>query len=325
MKSVLSNKHFHNEEAAYAYVEARLWPNGPICPHCGGVDRIGKMGGRSTRVGAYKCYQCRKPFTVKIGTIFEASHVPMRHWLQAIFLMCSSKKGISSNQLHRTLGCTLKTAWFLSHRLREAMRVNGLMMPPMGSGGKTVEADETFIGFVEGAKSSVAWSGKNVVFTLVERGGSARSFHVDGVRAGDLQPIVRQNLSREAKLNTDEMYTYKYIAKEEGLDHDTVNHSKDQYARYWNEVTDKKRPDGKPHVETTTITTNSVEGYYSIFKRGMKGIYQHCSEKHLHRYLSEFDFRYSNRIATGYDDVARAEKALKGVRGKRLKYRTTIN
>jgi transposase-like protein len=324
MKSVLSNKHFHNEEAAYAYVEARLWPNGPICPHCGGVDRIGKMGGRSTRVGAYKCYQCRKPFTVKIGTIFEASHVPMRHWLQAIFLMCSSKKGISSNQLHRTLGCTLKTAWFLSHRLREAMRVNGLMMPPMGSGGNVVEADETFIGFVEGGekKGRNAWSNKNVVFTLVERGGSARSFHVDGVRAGDLQSIISQNLSREAKLNTDEMGTYKYIAKEQGLDHETVNHSKDEYVRYWNEVTDKTGVSGKPIVETTTITTNSVEGFYSIFKRGMKGIYQHCSEKHLHRYLSEFDFRYSNRIATGYDDVARAEKALKGVRGKRLKYRT---
>src|SRR4051794_18801672 len=203
MKSVLSAKHFHNEEAAYAFVEARLWPQGHVCPHCGGVERISKMGGKSTRIGAYKCYQCRKPFTVKVGTIFEASHVPMRHWLQAIFLMSSSKKGISSNQLHRTLGCTLKTAWFISHRLREAMRVDGLMMPPMGSGGKVVEADETFIGFVEGGqkKGRNAWSNKNVVFTLVERGGSARSFHVDGVRAGDLLPIVRQNVSKEANLH----------------------------------------------------------------------------------------------------------------------------
>lgn len=310
MKSVLSDKHFHNEEAAYAFVEARLWPNGPVCPHCGGVERISKMGGKSTRIGAYKCYQCRKPFTVKVGTIFEASHIPMRHWLQAIFLMSSSKKGISSNQLHRTLGCTLKTAWFLSHRLREAMRVNGLMMPPMGAGGKTVEADETFVGFVEGAqkKGRHAWSGKNVVFTLVERGGSARSFHVDGVRAGDLLPIVRQNVSKEANLQTDEMYTYKYIAEFGAVaSHDTVNHSKDEYVR----------------VEGDKIvSTNTVEGFYSIFKRGMKGVYQHCKEKHLHRYLSEFDFRYSNRIALGIDDVARAEKALKGVRGKRLKYRT---
>jgi transposase-like protein len=311
MKSVLSDKHFHNEEAAYAFVEARLWPNGPICPHCGGLERISKMGGKSTRIGTYKCYQCRKPFTVKVGTIFEASHIPMRHWLQAIFLMTSSKKGISSNQLHRTLGCTLKTAWFMSHRIREAMRVNGLMMPPMGSGGKVVEADETFYGFVEGAekKGRQAWSNKNVVFTLVERGGSARSFHVDGVRAGDLLPIVKENLSKEAQLMTDEMYSYKYIAETGAVaSHDTVNHSKDEYVR---------------REAERLITTNTVEGYYSIFKRGMKGVYQHCAEKHLHRYLSEFDFRYSNRIATGYDDVARAEKALKGVRGKRLTYRTT--
>lgn len=310
MKSVLSDKHFHNEEAAYAFVEKRLWPNGPVCPHCGGVERISKMGGKSTRIGAYKCYQCRKPFTVKIGTIFEASHVPMRHWLQALFLMTSSKKGISSNQLHRTLGCTLKTAWFISHRIREAMRVNGLMMPPLGSGGKVVEADETFLGFVDGApkKGRHAWSGKNIVFTLVERGGSARSFHVDGVRSADLLPIVRQNLSKEAQLMTDEMYTYKHIAKSGAVaSHDAVAHSKDEYVRIEGEK---------------VISTNTVEGFYSIFKRGMKGVYQHCAEKHLHRYLSEFDFRYTNRIATGFDDLARAEKALKGVRGKRLKYKT---
>lgn len=178
MKSVLSDKHFHNEEAAYAFVEARLWPNGPICRHCGGFDRISKMGGKSTRIGAYKCYQCRKPFTVKVGTIFESSHIPMRHWLQAIFLMSSSKKGISSNQLHRTLGCTLKTAWFLSHRLREAMRSTDT--EPMGGAGKTVEVDETYIGRLEGmAKMKTGSAHKNVVLTLVERGGSARSFHID--------------------------------------------------------------------------------------------------------------------------------------------------
>ena len=311
MKSVLSHRHFHDEAAAYRYVEARVWPEGPVCPHCGGTDRISPMKGKSTRIGTYKCYQCRKPFTVKVGTIFEASHIPMRHWLQAIFLMTSSKKGISSNQLHRTLGCTLKTAWFMSHRIREAMRVNGLMMPPMGSNGGIVEADETFLGFVEGAekKGRQAWSNKNVVFTLVERGGSARSFHVDGVRAGELLPIVKENLSREAQLMTDEMYSYRYIAETGAVaSHDTVNHSKDEYVR---------------READRLITTNTVEGFYSIFKRGMKGIYQHCSEKHLHRYLSEFDFRYTNRIATGYDDIARAEKALKGVRGKRLTYRTT--
>src|SRR3981189_3529624 len=163
MKSVLSDKHFHNESAAYAFVEARVWPNGPVCPHCGGVERISKMGGKSTRIGAYKCYQCRKPFTVKVGTIFEASHVPMRHWLQAIFLMSSSKKGISSNQLHRTLGCTLKTAWFISHRIREAMAVGGPFTPLMGSDGGAVEVDETYIGRVEGVEVKRGSAHKNIV------------------------------------------------------------------------------------------------------------------------------------------------------------------
>jgi len=300
MKSVLSDKHFHNEAAAYAFVEARVWPNGPVCPHCGGVERISKMGGKSTRIGAYKCYQCRKPFTVKVGTVFEASHVPMRHWLQAMFLLSSSKKGISSNQLHRTLGCTLKTAWFISHRIREAMRVTGV--EPMGGAGKPVEVDETFVGRLEGQpkKGRTAWANKNVVVTLVERGGSARSFHVDGVRIADLQPIIRANISRETRLMTDEMPSYKEIGKE-FASHEAVNHRRGEYVR-------------------GDVTTNTVEGFYSVFKRGMKGIYQHCSEKHLHRYLCEFDFRYSNRIALGVDDVARAERALKGISGKRLKY-----
>ena len=315
MKSVLSDKHFHNEAAAYSFVEARVWPNGPVCPHCGGVDRISAMGGKSTRIGAYKCYQCRKPFTVKVGTVFEASHVPMRHWLQAMVLMSSSKKGISSNQLHRTLGCTLKTAWFISHRIREAMRVTGV--EPMGGGAKTVEVDETFFGFVEGQpkKGRLGTSNRNVVLTLVERGGSARSFHIDGTRHVDIAPIVRENLSRKSKLMTDEGGWYKELGKG-FLRHDTVNHSKDEYVRYTNA---KEFPNGNDWI----IHTNTVEGYYSIFKRGMKGVYQHCKEKHLHRYLSEFDFRYSNRIALGVDDVARAERALKGIVGKRLKYRTT--
>ena len=207
--SVLTAKAFHDEAAAYRWVESRVWPEGPICPHCGGVERISPMKGKSTRIGTYKCYQCRKPFTVKVGTIFEASHVPMRHWLQAIFLMSSSKKGISSNQLHRTLGCTLKTAWFISHRIREAMRVGGPLNPLMGSDGGAVEVDETFIGRVEGmAKGKAAWAHKNVVVTLVERGGSARSFHVDGVRAGDILPIIRANVSPNARLMTDEANSY---------------------------------------------------------------------------------------------------------------------
>jgi len=301
MKSVLSDKHFHNEQAAYDFVEARIWPEGPVCPHCGGVDRISKMQGKSTRIGTYKCYQCRKPFTVKVGTVFEASHVPMRHWLQAMFLMSSSKKGISSNQLHRTLGCTLKTAWFISHRIREAMRVTGV--EPMGGAGKVVEADETFIGTLKGQpkKGRSAWANKNVVLTLVERGGVARSFHVDGVRVADLGPILRANIAPEASLMTDELAAYKVIGKEFGS-HDSVAHSKKEYVR-------------------GNIHSNTVEGFYSIFKRGMKGVYQHCSEKHLHRYLSEFDFRYSNRVAFGISDTDRAEIALKGIVGKRLTYR----
>lgn len=307
-KSVLEAKCFHDEEAAYAWVEAHVWPEGPVCPHCGGVERISKMGGKSTRVGTYKCYQCRKPFTVKIGTVFEASHVPMRFWLQAMFLMSSSKKGISSNQLHRTLGVTLKTAWFMSHRIREAMRVVDLT--PMGGAGQDVEADETFIGRLEGQpKRKHGWGHKNVVLTLVERGGRARSFHVDGVRVADIAPIVRANVRFDSSLMTDEATHYREVGREFAT-HETVTHSADEYVRYEGE---------------RTIHTNTVEGYYSVFKRGMKGVYQHCAEKHLHRYLSEFDFRYSNRIKLGVDDVERTERAVKGIVGKRLTYRTTSN
>lgn len=296
---VLDQKHFHDEHAAYAYLETRIWPNGPICPHCGGVDRISKMQGKSTRIGMYKCYQCRKPFRATVGTVFQASHIPVRLWLQAIHLMSSSKKGISSNQLHRVLGVTLKTAWFMSHRIREAMRV--LNLEPMGG---TVEIDETFIGRLEGvAKGKGGWAHKNVVLTLVERGGSARSFHVDGTRVVDIAPIVNANLKREASMMTDEGAHYTVVGRN-FASHQSVNHNRDEWVR------------GEVH-------TNTVEGYYSVFKRGMKGVYQHCKEKHLHRYLSEFDFRYSNRIALGVDDIARSDRALKGIIGKRLTYKAT--
>jgi transposase-like protein len=198
--SVLDAEHFHDENAAYAYLEARIWPNGPVCPHCGGVDRIGKMGGKSTRIGVYKCYQCRKPFRATVKTVFEASHVPLRLWLQAVHLMASSKKGISSNQLHRILGVTLKTAWFMSHRIREAMRVLGI--EPMGGAGEIVEADQTYIGKPDVApkgryKRPSGYGHKNAILTLVQRGGSARSFHVDGSAARDVIPIVRANINRE--------------------------------------------------------------------------------------------------------------------------------
>lgn len=249
-----------------------------------------------------------------VGTVFEASHVPLRLWLQAVHLMASSKKGISSNQLHRVLGVTLKTAWFMSHRIREAMRVLG--MEPMGGEGQVVEIDETFIGKFEGAKKARGGFGhKNVVLTLVERGGSARSFHVDGVAISDIMPIIRANILRESTINTDEGKHYNDVRKEFAA-HDTVNHSKDEYVRHGITI------EGNNIVIDATHT-NTVEGFYSIFKRGMKGVYQHCAEKHLHRYLAEFDFRYSNRVRLGVDDVERSDRALKGIVGKRLTYRTT--
>jgi transposase-like protein len=316
MKPALSPKHFHDEVAAFTFVESRVWPNGPTCPHCGGFERIGKMKGKTTRLGLYKCYQCYKPFTVRMGTVFEASHVPLRYWLQAMAFMTASKKGISSNQLHRTLGVTLKTAWFMSHRIREAMRVVGV--EPMGGAGKTVEIDETLIGRISDAPKHVGpgehYSLRNVVLALVERGGSARTFHVEGTTMATLLPIIRANVTQKSGVMTDELATYNKLG-DDFARHASVNHSKDEYVRYTNAVI---FPDGKPYV----IHTNTVEGYFSIFKRGMQGVYQHCSEKHLHRYLAEFDFRYSNRIKLGINDVERADIALKGIVGKRLTYRT---
>ena len=297
--SVLSRLEFHDEEAAYAYVEARIWANGRVCPHCDVVDKSGKLGGKSTRVGTYKCYACRKPFTVKIGTIFEASHVAMHLWLQAMYLMCASKKGISSNQLHRTLGVTLKTAWFMSHRIREAMRDDTL--GAFGAGGGTVEVDETFIGREPGKPVRRGVGHKMKVLTLVDRTtGRAKSMVVDDLKVATLLPILRANIAKEAIIHTDEAMQYDNLHLH-FAGHDSVNHGAEEYVR-------------------GDVTTNTVEGYFSIFKRGMKGVYQHCGKKHLHRYAAEFAFRYSNRMANGVDDRARADVALLGVSGKRLTY-----
>lgn len=314
--SIIESKALQNEVAAYAWVEARVWPNGPVCPHCGGTERISKMQGKATRIGLYKCYQCRKQFTVKVGTVFEDSHVPMNLWLQAMYLLCSSKKGISSNQLSRTLGVTLKTAWFMSHRIREAMRVTGV--EPMGGLGEIVEIDETIIGKTDGAPKKIVGgrSGfRNVACTLVERGGKSRTFHVDGVTMATLLPVIRANVRPQTTVMTDEHASYQRLG-DDFARHFSVNHSKDEYVRYTNAV---MFPTGEPF----TVHSNTVEGYFSIFKQGMKGMYQHCSEKHLHRYLNEFDFRYSNRIRLGINDVERTERAVKGIVGKRLTYRTT--
>ena len=302
MADVLSHKRFWDEQAAYNWVEAHLWPHGPVCPRCGVLgDRITKLQGKSTRIGTYKCKDCRKPFTVKIGTIFEDSHIPMRLWLQAIALMCASKKGISSNQLHRTLGITLKSAWFMSHRIREAMRSGGLL-PPMGGEGQIVEVDETFTGWKRDYVKPLGSTHKFAVLTLVDRTTKqARSFHIDRAHSGEIIPIVRDNIAKEATVATDQARYYVTLGKHVAR-HESVNHSVEEWAR-------------------GAIHTNTVEGFFSVFKRGMRGVYQHCSEKHLHRYLAEFDFRYNNRVALGVDDGQRASAALGGVKGKRLTYR----
>jgi transposase-like protein len=299
-KSMFNAPHFQSPEAAREYLEALRWGSERVCPHCGTVNE----SFATKKAGVYRCRvkECRKDFSVTTKSVMESSHIKLNVWLQAFYLMASSKKGISSHQLHRALGITYKSAWFLTHRIREAMRAGGLM-PPMGGNGGVVEVDETYIGRLEGQpKRRGAGSHKNTVFTLVERGGSARSFHLEGSRAGDFLPIIRANLSREARMMTDELSSYKVVAEIEGLNHERVKHSKKEYVR-------------------GDIHTNTVEGYYSIFKRGMKGVYQHCAEKHLHRYLSEFDFRYSNRVALGVHDGERADLAIKGAAGKRLTYR----
>ena len=304
-KSLLTIKHFQDEEAAYAYVEARLWPNGPVCPHCGSTERISKMNGKSTRIGTYKCYVCRKPFTVKVGTVFESSHIPLNVWLQAMYLICASKKGFSSNQLHRTLGVTLKTAWFMSHRIREAMR--GGAFAPFGNSGGAVEADETFLWDIPNVPVWQGYMHKNKILSLVDReSGEARSCVVDELNAETVIPILKENIAKEARVMTDDARQYWQV-DEDFADHGVVRHTKGEYVS----------------PIDPSIHTNTVEGYFSIFKRGMRGVYQHCRRQHMHRYLAEFDFRYTNRVAKGVDDSDRAEKLLEGVVGKRLTYQTT--
>ena len=298
--SVLSAPHFHDEAKAHTFIETRLWPHGAVCPRCGSLDRIGKLSGKSTRMGVYKCYSCRKPFTVKIGTVFEDSKIPMTVWLQAIFMVAGSKKGVSSNQLHRMLGITLKSAWFLSHRIREAMTDKDMAI--FGGMDGQVLADETFIGNktgVERARGGFRHKMK-VVSLLDKETGRARSIHVAGIEPNEVANIVRVNVARDSILVTDEARHYWAVGKE-FADHRRVFHGIGNYAK-----------DG--------FSTNQIEGYFSIFKRGMRGIYQWCSERHLHRYLAEYDFRYSNREAVGFNDTDRADQLLRGVVGKRLTY-----
>jgi transposase-like protein len=298
-------KAFTDNDVAREAIEALMWPHGPVCPHCGCTGKIGKVEGKSARPGLYYCGDCKKQFTVTVGTIFERSKVPLSKWWMAIHLMASSKKGMSAHQLHRMLGVAYQTAWFMEHRIREAMRDGALS--PMGGNGGIVEIDETYIGRKDGFEVKRGFGHKNAIFTLVERGGSARSFHVEDATKDTILPIIRANLDRETHVMTDEANRYSKIGSEFAK-HDVVDHSRGEYG-----YTDRE--------SGAKINTNTIESYYSIFKRGMKGVYQHCGEKHLHRYLAEFDFRYSNRTKLGVNDKARADKIVEGAKGKRLVYR----
>lgn len=296
----LTDPIFTDADKAREHLEAQRWPNGPYCPHCGNADRerIAKMEGKAHRPGLYNCRECRKQFSVTVGTVFERSKVPLNKWLLATYLLTASKKGMSAHQLHRTIGVTYKTAWFMFHRIREAMRPDS--MDPLGGGGGIVEVDETYTG---PTIKRGTWGRKHIVLSLVDRNtGAARSFKIERANKNTILPILRENLDKEARVITDDYSVYHDLDEE--YSHAFVVHSKKQWGR------------GEIH-------TNTIEGYYSIFKRGMKGVYQHCGEKHLHRYVAEFDFRYSNRSALGVEDTERANKALQGITGKRLTYRRT--
>ncbi|KQO52603.1 IS1595 family transposase [Methylobacterium sp. Leaf85] len=305
--SVLSKPYFHCEEAAFAHLETALWPQGPVCPHCGSMGKHYDL--RKTRLGLRKCAEkaCRKQFTVKVGTVFESAHIPLSKMLQATYLMCASKKSISSHQIHRLLGITYKSAWFLTHRIREAMRDGSLA--PMGGidgmpgAGGIVEADETFIGREPGVPKARAYHHKMKVLSLLDRdAGKVRSVVVDDIKPETLRPIIEANILKEASLFTDESSIYTKVGAT-FADHQMTTHSAKEYVR-------------------GIVHTSTVEGYFSVFKRGMKGVYQHCGKQHLHRYLAEFDFRYNNRVKLGCGDVERTERALGGIVGKRLTYRS---
>ncbi|MEX2451394.1 MAG: IS1595 family transposase [Rhodospirillales bacterium] len=303
----LTNPIFTDPDKAREHLEATRWPHGPFCPHCGEAEDITPLKGKAHRKGLHQCNSCRKQFSVTVGTVFERSKVPLNKWLAATYLMSSSKKGISAHQIHRILGITYKTAWFMCHRIREAMKDDN--PAPMGGGSASVEVDETYIGTNDrGRKYRKRYphlkdkKRRNMkVVSLVERDGEIRSFKVDKVNSVTVQEILFRNIDRKSHLLTDESPVYFQIGGEY-FSHQTVNHGRKEYARGFG------------------IHVNTLEGYFSIFKRGMKGVYQHCQEKHLQRYLCEFDFRYNNRKI---DDDQRTQKALEGIAGKRLTYRRT--
>jgi transposase-like protein len=296
----LSDPIFHDDNAARSYMEAQRWADGVVCPHCGGVEKCKRLEGANHRPGLFQCGDCRKQFTVTVGTIFERSKVSLSKWMLATHLMASSKKGMSAHQLHRSIGVTYKTAWFMWHRIREAM--SGDAPAGFGSGGGVVEVDETFIGREPGKEVKRGVGHKMKVLTLVDRTtGKAKSVVVDDLKVSTLLPILKANIAKEATIHTDEAMQYDNLHQHFAA-HASVNHGAEEYVR-------------------GDVTTNTVEGYFSIVKRGMKGVYQHCGKQHLHRYAAEFAFRYSNRAANGVEDTERAALIVKGAEGKRLTYR----
>ncbi len=303
----LSNPIFTDPEVARKHFEAIRWPDGPYCPYCGGFDRVAALGGTSMGPGWYHCKDCRRKFTAAVGTIYERSHIPLTKWFLATHLMCASKKGMSANQLGRMLGLPYKTAWFMAHRIREGMRE--LNPTPMGGEGKPVEADETYIGGREKNKhrkkrtSAVGGVGKEFAFAIVERGGKVRSHHVPEVNARTLRPILVAQIDKRSFLMTDDAGQYRYMHRDFAK-HEAVNQGIEEYVR------------GEAH-------TNTVEGYFSILKRGINGTYHHVSQQHLKRYLAEFDFRYNERAKLDVTDAQRAAKAIRGVVGKRVTYQQT--
>jgi transposase-like protein len=312
--SALNQPHFQDPDKARLYLEAIQWPKGPVCPHCGVIGDHYRIEGKSARPGLWKCKDCREQFTVTVGTVFERSKIKLNVWLQAVFLLCSSKKGMSAHQLHRTLGVTYKTAWFMAHRIREAFR--DAMPGPLGGSGGPVEVDETYYGARVAGRGRVSRRPKvagtggphlRKIVSLVDRSGGVRSFHIATIDAKNLKPILDAHIAKQAKVYTDGALHYKKAKLAETFaSHETVNHSIGEYAR------------GPVH-------TNTVEGYFGLLKRGLYGTYHHVSEAHLQRYINEFDFRFTNRSAMGVEDHDRAIKALGQIRGKRLTYRRTLS
>jgi transposase-like protein len=298
----LSNPIFHDADKAREWLEARLWKDGPVCPKCGTVDQATLMKGKTTRPGLYQCNACREPFTVTMGTLYERSHVPLNKWLAATHLMMASKKGISALQVGRLLGLSKKTAWFLCHRIRESLR-DTKPVSPLGGQNKVVEVDETYVGGKSRNRKNHV-PAKEAVVALVERDGKVRSQHVPDVTGKTLRPMLQAQVDGASYLMTDESPVYPPVARGFG-GHGTVNHSIEEYVRggFWH--------------------TNTVEGYFSILKRGIIGTFHHVSQQHLKRYLAEFDFRYNERNKLGVSDAERFYKAIPGIVGKRLTYRRT--